>query len=461
MSKSMSKSVSKPVSNNTLLNNLLKIYLESKDKLNPNQNAELEVKFATRGIKRITKINFDNVIKQLLSNNFKFAGESNHYLRITSDNIRCEIIGLKNIQEYCRTNSLPSEIPHEGYSFLEKKPYTMEENTIRPVNFDDFNFRVSYNIETSLSPDSQKINTLLSSWSSHKKFYRLLNRYTLIHDELPVLIDFSIIRESNKDSRNKTDDIKDSNIFNLNEKYEIEIEIKNDIDKSLENLESIELKTNLLDRILKKVIKYVLCGLQETNYPISYDEQHTVQNNYLKLVKKERYNPTQNITTSDFIGPSSVTLQILNISPINPETKVVNIRDNYTVTDKADGDRKLLYISSVGKIYLITTNMNIQFTGAETKNKDLYNSLIDGEHIIHNKFGRFINLYAAFDIYYIGGNDVREFEFFPLQLDAVQTKFRLPILTNLITNLDPVLINTKNIAPIRIEKKVFYESNEN
>ena len=96
-----------------------------------------------------------------------------------------------------------------------------------------------------------------------------------------------------------------------------------------------------------------------------------------------------------------------NIMPINENVLTPNIRKDYTVTEKADGMRKMLYIHTTGKIYLIDTNMHIQFTGAITHEKALYNSLLDGEHILHNKQKEFINLYAAFDIYFIKGVDVR------------------------------------------------------
>ena len=61
-----------------------------------------------------------------------------------------------------------------------------------------------------------------------------------------------------------------------------------------------------------------------------------------------------------FIGPSSYTLQIENVVSLpeegkERETTVPNIRDNYTVTDKADGDRKMLYIAENGYIYRIWT----------------------------------------------------------------------------------------------------------
>ena len=48
---------------------------------------------------------------------------------------------------------------------------------------------------------------------------------------------------------------------------------------------------------------------------------------------------------------------------IDIDSSMPNINKPYTVTDKADGERKLLFISNVGKIYLIDTNMKIQFTG--------------------------------------------------------------------------------------------------
>jgi len=44
----------------------------------------------------------------------------------------------------------------------------------------------------------------------------------------------------------------------------------------------------------------------------------------------------------------------------------------------------------------------MEFTGAVSQEEKLYNTLIDGEHILHNKYGEYINLFAAFDIYFIG-----------------------------------------------------------
>ena len=61
---------------------------------------------------------------------------------------------------------------------------------------------------------------------------------------------------------------------------------------------------------------------------------------------------------------------------------------------------ELAIVAKNGKIYLIDTNMNVQFTGNMTKHKNCTNTIIDGEHVLHDKNGNFINLFLCFDIYF-------------------------------------------------------------
>ena len=147
-----------------------------------------------------------------------------------------------------------------------------------------------------------------------------------------------------------------------------------------------------------------------------------------------------------------------NIMPTE-DTDSPNINNNYTVTDKADGDRKLLYISSNNKIYLIDTNMNVQYTGAISDNDDLRRTIVDGEHILHDKEGKYINLYAAFDIYYLKGEDVRSKQFVPNENvdDKTMLNYRLPLMVNVIKNINAKSIVKGEDVPIRIEKKTFYK----
>ena len=187
--------------------------------------------------------------------------------------------------------------------------------------------------------------------------------------------------------------IQETDLFNNPETYEIEIEVDN---AKLEGY-----TTERLEAILMKSIKFVLGGLQQTNYPISYNEIDDIGKQYLNLIK----NSSNYLKPSTFIGPNSFTLQKPNILE-NDMTH--NILNDYTVTDKADGLRKLMYIYKNGFIYLINTNMNIQFTGCKCDNNKYFNTIIDGEHIIHDKNGKYINLFACFDVYFINGKDVRD-----------------------------------------------------
>ena len=107
------------------LETLLKIYLDTKDKLPDTETAELEIKFGTmQGSKPISKLEYDNVINKLISIGFNVNNidglNGENMLRITNEyvdkqtgnirmsNIRTEINGLTDIQEYCKTNSLMS-----------------------------------------------------------------------------------------------------------------------------------------------------------------------------------------------------------------------------------------------------------------------------------------------------------------------------------------------------------------
>ena len=399
--------------------NLVNLYWQNNPYIkNVNLNHELEVRFGTRGIKPINKIDYDNVIKKLKSLGFTSANEEGGYmLRIQNEfldsstgryklsNIRTEINGFQMIQDYCKDNDIKKLMSSDSYSgsnveFHKKTPYKLNNGeNIYPVNFDDFNFRVSYQTEERLSSTTGVVRNIIDNWERSKKSFRYINRVTFSHPEIPVNVDISIVKNSSfVDKRLKlVYTTSESNVFENMEMYEIELEVNN----SLIGPGTIFQTPELLLMGIRKSIKYILMGLQGTNYPISYKEQIEILHEYMKLIHIEsgKYNPEKRIYPSDFIGPSSYTLQLQNIAPLkNNNTNFPNINNDYMVTEKADGERHMMFISKKGKIYLLNTNMNVLFTGVETENNNLFNSLVDGEVVLHDKHGKFINLYASFDI---------------------------------------------------------------
>ena len=426
---------------------------------------ELEVKFGTKGIKPLTRNDYDNVIKKLKSLGFRTSDSDGLYsLRVNCEfldsttgrfkmsDIRTEIDDIYTIEELCRSNDIKSVYANNSTSikFTNKKIAALMNGKelvqkFYPVDFDDFNFRVTYSDES--KPSTTVSNFIMENWRKSKKEFRLINRVTFKHPDYPVLVDISIVKYGNRMAdrfgrENKgriipVYTVDESNVFNNQETYEIEIEVNN---KEIGPATKFNNPQVIIDA-LRKVIKFVLGGLQSTNFPISYPEQKSIMNSYMKMIWKDEHDEKKYVSSKNFIGPNSITLQLVNIAPIDENSSAPNIRKNFVVTDKADGDRHLMFISENGKIYLINTNMDVIFTGAKTKNEECFNSLLDGELILHDKNGKFINLYAAFDIYYVKKQDIRNYTFMELDTEeSEENKSRYEILRYFNQHLNPVSI---------------------
>lgn len=470
---------------------------------------ELEIRFGTRGNKPTTREHFDGVIQKLLSSGFTIEKKNGYSLKIQNEFIdqktgqtklsliRAEIHGINDIQNYCKTNT-----PDEKYVLFTQKMYAKSgsgigsgsgsgSDTIHPVIFDDFNFKVSYQREKHIANTSTLARSILKSWNDNKKTFRYINRTTLKHPDFPFQIDMSVVKESHKDQTGyiSASSFDAARVLESPIRYEMEIEVVNGL---VGPGTTFNHPKHLMDN-LRKMIKIVMSGIQGTNYPVSLSEIRGIQNRYYELLysgdtrdsdsesesegrdlvrvegrdRRERERASSRVVElrpKHFIGPNSYTLQMQNIRPFDSDSKVPNIRMNYSVTEKADGTRKLLFIApKTGHVYLIDTNMNVQFTGAVSLNPKLYNTLLDGEHVIHDKGGAFINAFLAFDVYFVHKADVRSRMFFPATAneDEVLTNFRLPLMESLVKNLQLKCVTggADSLPPIRIETKKFEIAN--
>ena len=454
------------------LNKLLHMHLDNLRSSEQDTTNELEIRFGTKGIKNITKIDFMNVITKLKSLKYKVAygnEQGLHSLKIfnkfinttgrtSTSRYRTEINGLHNIQDYCNSASIDSVMKNtsSNVSLISKNDMKGEDGQkIDPVDVNAFNFRISYQSETTVSTSSNFGKKIISEIDSSKKMFRLMNRVSFIHPSYPVRVDLSIVKTSSYDTKTHenvwTYNMKDSNVLTNPERYEIEIEVLNHLLGPGTTYEKANIAQ--LEADIKMVITHILSGLQSTNYPVSYVEQNNIKSEYLSLLYGKEQN--RQVFTNDFCGPSSYTLQMKHIQELSENVTSPNIRNFYTVTEKADGMRKLLYINGKGKIYLITTGMQVQYTGISITNKKLYNSLLDGEHILHNKKGQFINYYGAFDIYYINGRSVREKSFMYIEETDMKENYRLPLLIQFVEELDIKKESKDMEYPIHIKNKNF------
>ena len=415
------------------------VNLEQYDIRSKNTNIEYEVRF-----RNINKIKFEEIHKALLMHGFIINNED-YYLKITNylNAVRCEINDITNIKEFCKNNILPDSTKHIIKERF--KEYT------EFYNNNDFNFRVSIQKEISLNEVDPNIKQLIKGWSSIDKSYRYMNRISLVHPDMPgIIVDLSVVKSAKKDEKLlKEKEFSLSKLFDSPEEYEIEIELNPTNASTPINTES--LKQLLFD--LKKTVKYVCAGFQSSNFPISNNEQHQICYEYSRLFSQSKESIEQFVPMSNmFIGPSSYTLQKINL--VNDPTNTTPcILKDFCVTDKADGERKMLYIAGNGKIYFINSALSIQYTGAFCKVPELYATLIDGEHILYDKKKKYINLYAAFDIYFINSKSTRLLPF------SVGKLSRYNILKDKIMKLGQS-IEYETKEQVRIESKKFAISTE-
>ena len=445
---------------------------------------ELEIRFGTNSkvAKPISVVDYQNVVTNLLGNGWKsnnitgtqmlriiperLVGAKPFFVKkdgdvdnqenvdegkqegggnrtkMISSNIRGEIEGGKDIQYYCQHNSLDKMA--KTAKFTQKK-YVINPTTQKPferLDYEDFNFRVSYQEEEDYKITStyMPIKKTLYDWPTTKKIFRSINRVRFKHDDYPVFVDISIVKTNLKNKVDKrknrkygtpipTETVQESDVFNTIPIYEIELEMDN------VRMSDYEYDKDALKKLMaqiRKCIRFVLSGLQETVFPISYSEQGNVLNSYMCRIYGETWLSTKS-PFPYFIGPQSVALQLENVAD-NQEmlSSTISIQKNYTVTEKADGQRALLYIAKNGRIYMISQNLKVIFTGSVTKEKNCFDSLLDGEFIMYGKMRKVIYLYAAFDIYYFGGLQkgahVRPLPFSTNDDSALEDKYRLPLL---------------------------------
>lgn len=153
-----------------------------------------------------------------------------------------------------------------------------------------------------------------------------------------------------------------------------------------------------------------------------------------------------------FIGPKPVTLKKHNVvSPAVPGK--VSVLTGYTVTEKADGERRLLFVAGDGKVYTLDdrgSRMGVAYTGLTSKGPR--NTILDGEFVPVRAMEAFDHpLYMCFDAYFLDGSDLRAL---PLMQDDVPD--RLSACKRVI---DAGMVPTRPGKDCEVRVKQFYPVN--
>ena len=187
--------------------------------------------------------------------------------------------------------------------------------------------------------------------------------------------------------------------------------------------------------------------MQQSEFVISNQEKKVVRNDFYSITQFSRFTDSM---------PMAITLDMNNIIELEPDQykNQINIRKNYSVTEKTDGERNILFIAENGEIYLINRQNKIKKIGVKCHR--CQNTIIDGEYLTKNINGKAIRLFLAFDLYFSNGEDFRERILMRSSKDIEDKEYqksRLEELEDVINRLD--LEREDCEVEFSIEKKIF------
>ncbi len=390
-------------------------------------NEELEATFGKYG--HVDVSTFYSVIRRLQAKGFTLtqepdklniitpAVERNGKSAIIPSGCRFTISGYGQIEQYCRDDTISSKT----YSVM------LKDNTRAggKLTLDDYDTSVKLRQEIELSSDgaTRKANEeplvreILQRWPIQRKAFRMIRRWSAIDEAKGIRFDLSIVQQSKRTSKGEykwETTFQKQNFLKNPPVYEIEVELlHNDANSSEE-------------RSLKNLIRgigEVLRGIQKNVLLIRRTVFEKVLKQYASLVYP---GATIGSAGPKFRGVNPETLQVDNMSSEIIKGRP-NIRNNFNVTDKADGLRVMMFCNEDGELYLLDMNMNVYRTNL--KSAACANTLLDAEWITKSKSGEPRQYVLAFDIYIgIGGKVVSKLPFVQSNPDKKnedrQTKFK-------------------------------------
>ena len=344
--------------------------------------SELEIKY----VGSVNRVQFSRLISMLKqqrgvkevhlpeSLDIFFAQDGKHF--------RMTVEGMDHIQELCKNN----RVRHEMVKSLITKQSVP---SFKPLFFDDFSFKVDLKneIDIPLSDD------LLEIVSNVVKGFRYKKRYSFVSGS--VRFDLTVVKSSSPSSPFLSHKrFATSGTLTSPEKYEVEIELVN------RRGAPVDLAKTLLTAGVQAHVAIIGSEAVTTRHEqeAAFASYNTVWRSIEDANKKGRVS---------CLGPQPVTLELQNVAVDGVDEQTI-LKD-YTVTEKADGERCMLFVANDGKCWFISSTMQFTYTGVTLKDHTLKQTIVDGELVTRDAHGQptTAKIYAMFDAYVVSGKDIR------------------------------------------------------
>lgn len=335
-----------------------------------------------------TEDNYYNFVN-IMTNEGYIKEEEPQTLHVYSNEYLLTIKSAKRILHYCNNNAY--KYNEEYISWYKYSEVFKINDTLFDSNLIFLKIKKS-KIETDKDP--------VINWDKMGKYFKINKCITYTDSKTNVKYIVNISKSPDRDFYEAIEEdyhiaLNKSKIVNKTQQFEFYIDITN-TDK---------------DNIIPSIIKMEQ-ALHLNSFIISKSQQLAVIMDYGKLVKNDIFTRRFDNKKPPLLTPKPFTLEQINM--LNPSDYdngygITTILSEYTVTEKADGERLLMYIDGVGGVYLINNTHQVIDTGLKSPS-ELYNSLIDGEYITCNKRqdNASVGLYASFDMYYYNGTKITQ-----------------------------------------------------
>ncbi len=333
--------------------------------------SNMELELECRYIQPISKTQFTKIVtyyRSIYPDSFKEYEET---MDIITRTARLRIQGRQTIQKYCSTNILSASDVSEAVQKVPVKGYT-------PIFLDFLNFKVDLKEENQI----KDLSEILAQLPTTPKMFRFKKRISVTDAKGGVRYDMTITKSSI--SNNHLNFIS-SGTIQSSEKYEFEIEFistQNDSHMLLSPMMEAYMLITDTKVIVANRTKLVQDYLNLTG------QASPQLKPFMVTRKPKKY----------LVGPKPVSIELKNVCT-PPLLGTPNIVEDYTVTEKTDGERHLMYIDPSGSVYLINNRFDIM--PVNIKLNSYKNSIFDGEWVSD------LSLYALFDVYYVNNEDMR------------------------------------------------------
>ena len=325
--------------------------------------------------------------------------------------VRMTLSGAENIMNYCTTN----EVNWDAVSFQKKTALRELDN---PLDLDDYDIRLATALEKDLSLEDIRRSSGVSNMDELQhmiqradKQFRYKQRISFVSHDGLVRYDLTQTKQV-YDGRQirKEKSLSASDLFSQQPTYEVEVEL-------LHN-------NTLFDRVLPvqqftDMILYEITNIMQirsdSELVIPKSIKESVLQDFLRLYLGKKdvarefddyYMRQDKQYHKIFPGAKVSTLEMDNLFMANEKRKPCIFSD-YTVTDKADGERFILFIDSANTVYLINDRMEVLRTDLVLPAANaLSGTMLDGELVVTIDKGVKVYNYYVFDALFSHGERV-------------------------------------------------------